>query len=436
MVCYYYPPLTDVGCKRSVAFSKYLKKHGWNPYVLSVKNPDRAYCSLGNDEPPPGIPVEYTYSIVNVYKILGKANGLLSRILRLFGAKPKRNYFYDVFCIPDYFWGWIPLSIVKGYGIIKKYNVDIIYISCTPFSSGITGVILKKITKKPLVIDFRDIFALEVKGLEKVYGGPRFRKRIDQWIANQILDNADIFIVVTEEMKELYLKQYPQIQDKIFTVYNGFDSDNSLSGERRVKYPKFTITYAGDFYSYASESEVFFEALALLKKNERISKDDFQFLFYGDGKDEISVRAGKHAIEDLVEANNRVPYQEMINVIAQSHLQLLRVLKLAVPTKISDGIATNVPFLATIPHGEAESIIKRYSPSSYIITEESSEKVAEAILDAINKYKKNRIEDNKVGFFLEKFSRENLTLKLMEIIEERLGGNGSKQKQEKLESSP
>jgi len=28
----YYPPLVDVGCKRSVAFSKYFKKHGWNPF--------------------------------------------------------------------------------------------------------------------------------------------------------------------------------------------------------------------------------------------------------------------------------------------------------------------------------------------------------------------------------------------------------------------
>jgi hypothetical protein len=44
MLCYYYPPLTDVGSKRSVAFSKYFKKHGWNPCVLSVTNPDRAYC--------------------------------------------------------------------------------------------------------------------------------------------------------------------------------------------------------------------------------------------------------------------------------------------------------------------------------------------------------------------------------------------------------
>ena len=57
MICYYYPPLADVGCKRSVAFATFFKKFGWSPYVLSVKNPDKAYCSLGNEKIPEGIPV-------------------------------------------------------------------------------------------------------------------------------------------------------------------------------------------------------------------------------------------------------------------------------------------------------------------------------------------------------------------------------------------
>jgi len=28
MICYYYPPIADVGSKRSIAFSKYFKKNG------------------------------------------------------------------------------------------------------------------------------------------------------------------------------------------------------------------------------------------------------------------------------------------------------------------------------------------------------------------------------------------------------------------------
>ena len=67
--------------------------------------------------------------------------------------------------------------------------------------------------------------------------------------------------------------------------------------------------------------------------------------------------------------------------------------------------------------GEIGIIPGSQGTSSYIVKEESAEKVAEAILDAIAKYKKHEIKDNHVNKFLEKFSRENLALKLMKIIE-------------------
>jgi hypothetical protein len=107
ILCYYYPPLSDVGYKRSIAFPKYLKKHGWNPRVLSVKNPDRSYCTLGTDSPPQGIPTEYSRSISNLSKAAGRMNGLLYRLLKLFGIKNEGNYVCQFLCIPDHFWGLI-----------------------------------------------------------------------------------------------------------------------------------------------------------------------------------------------------------------------------------------------------------------------------------------------------------------------------------------
>lgn len=432
MICYYYPPLTDVGCKRSVAFSKYFKKHGWNPFVLTVKNPDKTYCSLGNDKPPPGISVEYSYSVVNLYKFFGKINGLLSRLLKLFGSEIKRNYFYDIFCIPDIFVGWIPLTTLKGYKLIKQRDIDIIYVSCTPYSSAIIGILLKFITKKPLVIDFRDAYALEIRSLRSLFSPFQFRKRLDRWIAHNLLKYVDLFIVVTEEMRKLYIHQYPQVKNKIFAVHNGFDSEFILNEKPSSKYAKFTIVYMGDFYLYAEDSEIFFEALTLLKKRKRINKSTFQFLFYGDGGKKLAEIARDYGIEDLVSVNSRIPYEDILNVISRSHLQLLRVLELAMPTKLYDGLSLNIPFLATIPAGEAQETIRKYSPSSYIIAEQSSGKIADAILDAMAKYKEDQTQDNYVDKFLENFSREKLSLKLMKIIEEDLNSvrSAKKAKQE------
>ena len=195
MICYYYPPLVDVGCKRSAAFSKYFQKYGWKPVVLSVKNPDKMYCSIGNDEPPQGVHTEYSYSGVNMYNFLGKLNGLLSRILKAFGIELRRNYFYDIFCIPDVFWGWIPLTIIKGLSLIKRHNIDVIYVSCSPFSAAFIGICLKAITRNQLILDFRDIYALKVESIKYAPTKSSFGKKIDTWFENKALEWADLFIV-------------------------------------------------------------------------------------------------------------------------------------------------------------------------------------------------------------------------------------------------
>jgi len=418
MICYYYPPLTDVGCKRSVAFAKYFKKHGWNPYVLSVKNPDKTYCTLGNESQPPGIPTECSYSVINVYKFFGKLNGLLTKILKPFGVELKRNYFYDIFCIPDIFFGWIPLTTLKGYKLLKKFNIDFIYISCTPFSSAVVGVLLKFITRKPLILDFRDAYALEK--ISVALGVPKIRIRINRWIEKNLLKHADIFIVTTNELRKAYIQQYPQVRDKTFTIHNGFDLEYLIQNKPQ-KYPKFTIVYTGEFYFYASHfNNIFFQAIALLKAGGKVTKENFQFLFYGDGKDRIEQTSKDSGIEDIVVASSRILYRDVLNVISKSHLQLLRIVKPMISTKLFEGIPLNTPFLAIIPNGEVEKIIKKYSPSSYIVTEKSPKKVADAILDAMSKYKNDEIQDNHVQEFLENFSRERLTLKLMKIIEQNI----------------
>ncbi len=421
MICYYYPPLKDVGATRSVAFSKYLKKFGWSPYVVSVKNPDRAYCAVGKDSPPQGIPVEYTYSLFNLAKIFGKANGLLARLARIFGKRIRKNYFYQIFCIPDLFLGWIPLTVVKAFGLIKKFNTDIIYVSSTPFSSAVAGVILKMITQKPLVLDFRDPFALEI--LAKEYGILWLRLKLNRFIETTLLRNADIFIVTTEETRDAYISQYPQIREKIFTVHNGFDAEYFIEN-KSAKFEKFTIVYSGQFYTYSVDSRGFFEALALLKRKRLIDSSNFQFLFYGE-RQEIQPMVEENGVNDLVVMSPRIPYREILDVISRSHMNLLRIIKPMISTKLYEGIPLNTPFLATIPAGEVARIINEYSPSSYVITETSPEMVARAILDAKEKYALGMIRNNKVQEFLQNYSRESLTLKLINILERnfKIGGN-------------
>lgn len=421
MICYYYPPLLDVGCKRSVAFSKYFKKHGWIPYVLSVKNPDKAYCLIGNDRPPDGLFTKYSYSVINPYKLTGKLNGLFTRIMRLFRYEVNRNYFYELLCIPDLFWGWIPLATFDGLKIIRQKKIDLLYASCSPFSSAIIGIILKLITKKPLIIDFRDSYALKLRLSCYSHSKPRLRGQIDLFLEDKILKWADLFVVTTEEMRVLYANKYKRHSHKIYAVHNGVEAKELPSINRSLKkYLKFTIFYSGNYYFEAIGPYVFFESLSLLKKQGKITDRLFQFIYYGSGIEAFKRISKRLQIEDLVILNPFIPHKRLLDIIPRCHLYLIRIMQPMISTKLFEAIALNIPILAIISPGEAEEIIKKFSPSSYVISDTTAEKIAESILDAMEKNNQNQIEDNHVSEFLRDFSRENLALKIMRLAENTL----------------
>lgn len=423
MICYYFPPLLDVGCKRSVAFSKYLKSHGWEPHVLSVQNPDQHYCMLGTDPAPLGVPTTYVRSLFSLSWCLGKVNGLVNRVISPFGGRLKRNYLFDLVCIPDPFIGWIPGAIIEGYRLIKKNGVDFIYISCSPFSSALCGIVLKQLTGKPLVIDFRDPLAVNIPDIFDI---PSFRKKIDIVIERKIISFADVFIVNTEEVRNGFISAYPEIAHKTITIHNGFDHELLPSGQRE-KFKKFTVVYGGNMYFYAIRSKAFFEAIAWLKEDKKIERRNFQFLYFGEDKPAVLEIAEKLGITDLVLVESSISHAEMLDILIMSHLQLLRIIKPMISTKLFEGIALNLPFLATIPQGEVADIIAEYSPSSRVVPEDLTKAIGTAIMAVMRDYRQGAIQKNQVDRFLANYSRDNMTRKLeraLEKISEQGEGSG------------
>ncbi len=412
MICYYYPPLSDVGSQRSASFSKYLKKHGWRPFVLTIKNPDKNFCTMGTDAPPDGIDVQHAYSIFNVFWLVKIVHGLMAKAYALARRKElQRNYVYEILAIPDLFWGWIFHSILKGRSIVRSERIDIIYVSCSPFSAAIIGVCLKILTGKKLVLDFRDPFALKSISF---YKKNKFSRMVNESLENWFLKHADMLVLTTEETRQAYNEQYPRFASKTFTVHNGIDRE--LLPENISKYDKFTMMYGGNLYFFALNNRCIFEALAMLKKRGAITRDSFQFLYYGVDKRQVENLAREWDVEDLVIARGGIPHWQLLGALSKSHVQLLRIIKPMISTKLFEGIALNTPFLAVIPPGEVHDIITRYSPASLVVNEESAVTISGAIQAIMDSYGKKTTVDNRLAEFMAAFSRENLTLKLKSLM--------------------
>lgn len=401
-----------------MSFAKNLRELHWNPHVVSVKNPDKFYCLLGSADPPRGIPVDYTYSLLNLFRIFGLINGLLTRLAHLAGFRIERNYLYDVFCIPDGFVGWIPVTLFKCFRIINKKDIDYVFVSCKPFSAAIIGLIIKKIKKIPVILDFRDPYSLDVEEIDEKSKRPWWRKKIDQFIEKKLFEQSDIIINVSKEITTTYKRMYSEIAGRFFTIYNGFDKDHFPITKNIEKFKRFTIVYAGNFY-YLNAQEPFFEALHKMKSEGRIQAEHFEFLYFGESGGRILEQAIQYDIEDLVSINERIPYDRMLAVLARSHLHYIRVTQYAVPSKVHDGLALGVPFIGWVPYPEVREIIDYYSPKSYIFSENTKENYIRAIKNSL-KYNIKINDSNKLlkQQFINDFSREKAAKKLSEIIED------------------
>ena len=147
MICYYFPPIVTSGVTRSFEFAKLLPHFGWEPLVLTVKHSRDPWveASLGGD--PKGIRVERTLEW-NLAGLADFLHGCCCRVARLFGKNLTQNIFRDYLCIPDSQIAWFSTMAARRFA----RECELIYVSCSPFSSSVSAAIVKRLTGRPLVV--------------------------------------------------------------------------------------------------------------------------------------------------------------------------------------------------------------------------------------------------------------------------------------------
>jgi len=141
--------------------------------------------------------------------IVSKINGIsslrllyaLSRLLRV--SRPLSFLFYDF------------MFVFEVSRIIRKS--DVIQIE-QPWAAGFLPLLIKRILKKPLVIDSHDVFqALRIKR-------SFFRKIAETFLEKMAYECADIVLVVSEKERQILLKSGVK-RKKIWVIPNGVDTN-------------------------------------------------------------------------------------------------------------------------------------------------------------------------------------------------------------------
>jgi len=284
MIAHNFPPCGGGGVRRVLNFVKFLPQYGWVPIVLTVKegiylNYDRDLLSeVAND--------------VEIYR----AGSLEKMVLRMEGNTYKRNKdrnvilglknsmirkMKDLLGAPDKAILWAPFAVLEGIKVISRRNPDVIYSTAPPFSDHLVGLILKKITGRPLIVDFRDAWVADPIH----YWGSPSRRRIETDMEKRVVRYADRVIAVTEGVREDFQRRYStENPSKFVFLPNGYNKDDFADIKPKTKLDgKLRIVHTGILNSNRTP-KYFLGALRLLLNEYPEMGNHLEVLFIGQNR--------------------------------------------------------------------------------------------------------------------------------------------------------
>ncbi len=433
MITYYFPPFGGVPVQRTLKFIKYLPEYEWNPVVLTVLD---GYDHFNPNDPsllnkiPDGVEVIRTREI-----------GVISRFIKFLSGKVpasskdvKRNnrfmdkvimlrkLLYNSFWFPDEKNNWIPGAFFSGLRILSRGKISVIYVSGYPWSAFLVGALLSKLKGIPLILDFRDAWTLNPRGLRD--------NCFQRFWENKVLLQASKVVFATNLLRKSYIERYPWLDKrKVITITNGFDHDDfkRFKGKEKKNNKRFLITFAGTFNDNVPPLDIdqspyyFLKGLAKLLKEKDIFKS-IRVRFVGNFGDNNKKLIKSLGLENVIELTGYVSHDKSIEYQVEADLLLLIICKcewsrLILTGKLFEYIGARKPILSLVPDGEAKDLIVKEGLGIAVDPND-----IDGIKDAIFKFYKDwecdklkHVENNHI---FKKYEMKALIKKFVETIEE------------------
>lgn len=441
MVAYFFPPVGGLGAagsQRVLKFAKYLPSYQWLPVILTIKEPYyESYLAMDPtllDKVPAETKVARTSVVRGLTKILawkktlktyfsGGANpeGGLSRTLvvtrrqdsKQEGGRYRRlkDAVTDLFEIPDEEAGWLFPGVYAGTKVIKKERIDVIYSTGRPWTAHLIGVILKRLTGKPLVTDFRDPWLTNPFRL--AYSP--LRNRLEEYLEKQVIAHADAVIANTEELRDEFTRRFPQQpHHKFLSLLNGFDPDDYTGLSLCDASPRktFTITHTGFLYGQRDPA-TFLEAVVTLLERKRLGRQTVRIVFVGNVTLPYNLEEylAARGLSDVVTLQEHVPHKHSLEYLQQSDVLLLLQpgTTTQVPSKLFEYIGMRKPILAVSPRGGATYNLVRKESLGEVAHAEDPEEIAAAVERMYVKWRGEGPKDTTTEEVYQKFDVRNIT---------------------------
>ena len=419
IITYYWPPSGGSGVQRWVYFSKYLKKLGYSPIVLTIDLKSASYPAIDRSliNETQGIPVHYVKSFnwIKIYSWFKK--GKKDKIPQ--GEFPKKGLVDHIaafirgnFFIPDARVNWAKSAIKEALRIVKSHKIEKIITTGPPHSTHLIGLNLKKQLNLKWIADFRDPWTdiFYVKSFYRL----SFAKKKDKLFERKVLSNANAIITTTSENFQKDLQSKISINQNFFKIYNGYDSDLFKKIKKR-KNKDFQIVFTGLLTENHPYKEFIESFIKFLKKDPKVN---VKIILAGSISEKILNEFNRIS---NIEFHGYINHQDAVNLMIDGNILLNFMYKQEKNTTMISGklieyMATGNPVLMI---GDKKSeASKLLSKQTYNLTADPKEtKIISNFIKSnyINWLEKKEIK-NEIDV-IKDYTREETTRSLIEIIE-------------------
>jgi hypothetical protein len=336
-IAFHFPPiLGSSGVHRTLAFTRHLQEQGWNTTVLTASL--EAYDRWEAEQ--------------------NKFIPQNTKVIRAFARNTARHLsfkgkYVSWMALPDNWQSWILGGFFSGLKSIYQNRPSVIVSTYPIASAHVIAYLLHKVTGIPWVADFRDPMAQEDYPTEKR------KKKIFKWIEKKAVKHCKNIILTAPGAVEFYQNKFPQT-DKSFwqLVPNGFD-EHIFSGVAALdaqacmsneQSKPTTLLHSGVIYPSERDPSDLFQAIAELKQEQKIGKDNFKLILRATGHDEqYQIKLAALDIKDIVNLSPPIPYKEALQeMLSVDGLLLLQAdnCDYQIPAKAYEYIRAKKPVLA------------------------------------------------------------------------------------------
>ncbi|WP_192349196.1 glycosyltransferase [Algoriphagus sp. Y33] len=372
IICPFFAPQAYVGGVRPTMFAKYLTLQNMEVWVLTRYLPSED-------------------KVINEGMSIALPENLKERVIRI-STPDEESYLKNRslkdkikhLILPEYSSpaGFYEKALPIGRKLISEQKFDLI-LSSAPDQWGVTlGEKLAEEADCKFVVDFRDIYEQEM--LEKRPLRVKLhehRMLIRRYLCTR---RADLIITVSEFHKSILSKK---LGKKTEVVFNGYDDEFFNPSDKKPEQNKFTISYLGRILSeWYHNPTVLFQALTELRRERKLTSDDFQVNFYGvDYSKIIQYLTPENKV--FVNFLPRIPLDEVVSVMNNSHALLLitnQGREGVLTTKFFEYAGVKKPIIC-VPgdSSELDALIKKHQVGEII---DSVDKMKVYLTDAVQKY--------------------------------------------------